>query len=166
MVAHAEADDKLTEVLGLRIDLPVKFLRELLQRATEAVRARLAQIAPPELQEDIKLVLKSIADAAGGKSPPMRDFSRAEAAVRRMKGLNELNNAAIARFAEAKKLDEFAASLAILNNSAPTDMMARLLEGHRTDLVLIPCKSAGLDGLRSRRSFAIGPSSTVSTKQR
>ena len=23
-------------------------------------------------------------------------------------------------------------------------MMARLLEGHRTDLVLIPCKSAGL----------------------
>ena len=38
-----------------------------------------------------------------------------------------------------------AASLAILNNSAPTEMMARLLEGLRTDLILIPCKSAGLD---------------------
>jgi hypothetical protein len=37
-----------------------------------------------------------------------------------------------------------AASLAILNNSAPTDMMARLLEGPRTDLILIPCKSGGL----------------------
>src|SRR6204780_5590266 len=61
-----------------------------------------------------------------------------------MKGLNELNDAAIGRFADTRKFDEDAASLAILNNSAPTDMMARLLVGLRSDLVLIPCKSAGL----------------------
>ncbi len=145
MVAHAEADDELTELLGLRIDLPLKFLRDLLQRATEAVRARLAQIAPAELQEEIKRVLKTLADKARGEASPTRDFSRAEGVVRRMKGLNELNDAAVVTFAEAKRFDEVAASLAILNNSAPTEMMARLLEGLRTDLILIPCKSAGLD---------------------
>jgi uncharacterized protein (DUF2336 family) len=144
MVAHAESDDELTEMLGTRIDLPIKFLRDLLQRATEAVRARLAAIAPAELREEIKRVLKTIANATGGESPPMRDFSRAEAVVRRMKGLNELNDAAISRFAETMKFDEVAASLAILNNSAPTNLMARLLEGFRSDLILIPCKSAGL----------------------
>jgi hypothetical protein len=144
MVAHAESDDELTEMLGIRIDLPINFLRDLLQRATEAVRARLASIAPAELQEEIKRVLKTIANAARGESPPPRDFSRAEAVVRRMKGLNELNDAAISRFADTRKFDEVAASLAILNNSAPIDMMARLLEGFRSDLVLIPCKSAGL----------------------
>jgi hypothetical protein len=144
MVAHAESDDELTEMLGIRIDLPIKFLRDLLQRATEAVRARLASIAPAELQEEIKRVLRTIANAAGGESPPVRDFSRAEAVVRRMKGLNELNDAAIGRFAETRKFDEVAASLAVLNNSAPTNLMARLLEGLRSDLVLIPCKSAGL----------------------
>jgi hypothetical protein len=124
--------------------LPLKFLRDLLQRATEAVRARLAQIAPAELQEEIKRVLKTLAKKAGGESLSKRDFSRAEAIVKRMKGLNELNDAAITRFAEAKKFDEVAASIAILNNSAPIDMMARLLEGPRTDLLLIPCKSANL----------------------
>jgi hypothetical protein len=62
-----------------------------------------------------------------------------------MKGLNELNDAAIAGFAENNRFDEVAASLGILNNSAPTDMMARLLEGLRADLILIPCKSAGLN---------------------
>jgi Uncharacterised protein conserved in bacteria (DUF2336) len=144
MVAHAESDDVLTEMLGIRIDLPINFLRDLLQRATAAMRARLASIAPAELQEEIKRVLKTIAHAARGESPPTRDFSRAEAVVRRMKGLNELNDAAIGRFADTRKFDEVAASLAILNNSAPTDMMARLLEGFRSDLVLIPCKSAGL----------------------
>ncbi len=145
MVGHAEADDELTEILGHRIDLPIKFLRDLLQRATEAVRARLAMVAPAELQEEIKRILATIASKARGESPPSRDFSLAEGVVRRMKGLNELNNPAIARFATANKFDEVAAALAILNNSAPTDLMARLLEGPRNDLILIPCKSAGLD---------------------
>lgn len=144
MVAHAEADDDLTEIIGLRADLPAKFLWDLLQRATEAVRARLSSIAPPELQEEIKRVLKKLADKATGEQPPARDFSRAEGVVKRMKGVNELNDAVITRFAEGKKFDEVAASLALLNNNVPTDMMARLLEGHRTDLILIPCKSAGL----------------------
>jgi len=144
MLAHAQSDDELTEVLGLRIDLPVNFLRELLQRATEAVRARLMQVAPPALQQEIVRVLATIASKARGELSATRDFSRAEAAVRRMKGLNELNDAAIARFAGASKFDEVAAALALLNNSAPTEMMAKVLEGPRADLVLIPCKSAGL----------------------
>lgn len=144
MLAHAEADDELTEIIGLRVDLPVKYLRELLQRATEAVRARLAALAPPELQEEIKRVLAAIADKARGDTGPTRDFSVAEAAVKRMKGMNELNDAAIARFASGKKFEEVCAAIALLNNSAPTELVAKVLEGPRADLVLIPCKSAGL----------------------
>lgn len=144
MVAYAEADDELTEILGLRLDLPIKFLRDLLLRATDVVRARLASIAPAELREEIMRVLKTLANALPSESPPVRDFTRAEAVVRRMKGLNELNDAAIVRFAETHKFEEIAASLAILNNSAPIDLMARVLEGPRADLILIPCKSAGL----------------------
>jgi hypothetical protein len=66
--------------------------------------------------------------------------------VKLMKSLNELNDAAVIKFAETKKFDEVSASLAILNN-VPTVMMARLMEGPRSDLVLIPCKSAGLSWL-------------------
>lgn len=143
MVAHAEEDENLAEILGLRIDLPIKFLRDLLQRATEAVRARLATIAPPELQEEIKRILATIKKHVAPDSPT-RDFAMAEAAVKRMKGLNELNDAAIGRFAEYKKFDEVAAALGLLNNCAPTELMARVLEGPRADLVLIPCKSASL----------------------
>jgi Uncharacterised protein conserved in bacteria (DUF2336) len=145
MVARAESDDDLTEVLGLRTDLPLKFLRDLLQRATEAVRAKLMSMAPPELQAEIKRVLVVIANSVKAEAPQGRDYSRAEAAVRRMKGLNELNDAAITRFASARKLEEIAASLGVLNNSAPTDMMMKILEGPRADLVLIPCKAARLD---------------------
>jgi uncharacterized protein (DUF2336 family) len=145
IVAHAEADAELIEILGLRVDLPLKFLRDLLQRATDAVRARLMAVAPPELQEEIKRILKAIVSSATGDKPA-RDFSRAEQLVKLMKGLNELNDDAIIKFATTKKFDEVSASLGILNN-VPTDLMARLMEGPRSDLILIPCKAAGLSWL-------------------
>jgi uncharacterized protein (DUF2336 family) len=146
IIARADADDDLVEILGLRINLPLKFLRDLLRRATDAVRARLLAIAPPELKEEIKRVLKAIANMAQEETSSVRDFSRAEQLVKLLKDLNELDDAAVIKFAEAGKFDEMAAALAVLNN-VPTELMARLLEGPRSDLVLIPCKSAGLSWL-------------------
>ena len=140
IVARSEADAELIEILGLRVDLPLKFLRDLLKRATDAVRDRLMALAPPELKEEISRVLKAISAAAQENA---RDFSRAETLVKRLKDANELNDDAIIRFAETKQFDEVSASLAVLG-SVPTEMMARLLEGPRSDLILIPCKSGGL----------------------
>src|SRR3984893_8723991 len=119
IVARAETDDDLTEILGLRIDLPLKFLRELWRRATDAVRARLMSVAPPELQDEIKRILKAIASVVQDDASA-RDFSRVEQLVKLLKGMNELNDAAIVKFAEKKKFDEVSASLAILNN-VPTE---------------------------------------------
>lgn len=144
IIARADADEELVEILGLRIDLPLQFLRDLLRRASEAVRAKLAAIAPPELQEEIKRVLKSIVGEAGEDRPAMRDLSRTEHFIKLMRDLKELDDAAVYLFAEAKKFDEVIVSLAVIND-VPTEMMARLLEGPRSDLILIPCRSARLN---------------------
>ena len=144
IVARAGADEELTEILGLRIDLPAKFLRELLRRATDAVRAKLAAVAPPELREEIKRVLKSILGEAGEDTSSARDFGRAEQFIKLMKELKELDDAAVFTFAEAGKFDEVTVCLAVLND-VPTEMMARLLEGPRADLILIPCRSGRLN---------------------
>ena len=143
IVAHADGDDELIEILGLRIDLPVKFLRDLLRRAKEAVRARLLAIAPRTVEQEIRRVLD---DIARENPSPARDFSLAEQLVKLLKDLNELDGAAIAKFVGSGKFNEVAAGLAALND-VPTELMARVLEGSRADLVLIPCKSVGLDWL-------------------
>jgi Uncharacterised protein conserved in bacteria (DUF2336) len=141
IVARAEGDDELVEILGLRIDLPVSFLRDLLRRAKAAVRARLLAIAPPILQEEIQKVLDEIAR----EEPSLRrSFGIAEELVKLMKELNELDDAAVFTFAERKKFDEVIVSLAVLND-LPTELMARLMEGPRSDLILIPCRSARLN---------------------
>lgn len=144
MVARAEEDDELTRIIGLRVDLPPKHLRDLLRRATETVRAKLMASAPAELQQEISRVLKAVSDVARCDGLSGRDFTMAEEAVKRMKGLNELNDTALIWFAEARRFSEVAAALGLLNN-VPTEMVAKVLEGPRADLVLIPCKSAGLN---------------------
>jgi uncharacterized protein (DUF2336 family) len=161
ITAHADADDELTEILGLRIDLPLKFLRDLLRRATSAVRARLLAIAPPELQEEIARILKTIAGAVGADNCSARDFSRAEALVKLLKEHDELDDAAIVKFSGAGKLDEVAAALAVLNN-VPTEMMVRLLEGPRADLILIPCKACGLTWLTVETILSSRPQQPIS----
>ena len=141
IVARAAADDELVEILGLRGDLPANCMRDLLRRAKDAVRARLLAIAPPALQEEIKKVLNTIAREA---PPPGRSFGVAEEYVKLMKGLNELDDAAVYNFAESKKFDEVTVAIAVLNEM-PIEMMARLMEGPRADLLLIPCRSARLN---------------------
>jgi uncharacterized protein (DUF2336 family) len=141
IVTRSETDAELIEILGLRTDLPLKYLRDLLSRATQAVRERLFALASPELQAEIKRVLKDISATVRKE---IRDFTAVEAVVKRMNEQRELNDDMIVRFAKDRRFDEVAASLGVRGN-APTEMMARLLEGTRSDLILIPCKSAGLD---------------------
>ncbi|MDU6804651.1 MAG: DUF2336 domain-containing protein, partial [Bradyrhizobium sp.] len=79
MMAHAEDDDELTEIIGLRVDLPNKHLRDLLRRATDSVRTKLMASAPPALQKEIKKVLKTISDVARSDGGLVgRDFTLAE----------------------------------------------------------------------------------------
>lgn len=142
IVARAEQDEELVEILGLRPDLPVKFVRDLLRRAKDTVRTRLLEMAPPALRERLKAMLKDIVREV----PASRswNFGVAEELVRLMKELNELDDAAVFKFAEEKKNNEVVVSLAVLNDM-PTEMMGRLLEGPRADLILIPCRSARLN---------------------
>src|SRR5262249_20691476 len=143
MVAHAERADAWTEILALRRDLPVQFLRDLARRAKDAVRERLLAIAPASVAEEIRRVLDGIARE---QPAPARDFSVAEQLVKLMKNLNELDEAAIVKFVGSGKWDEVAASLGGLND-VPTSLLARVMEGTRADLLLLPCKAAGLDWL-------------------
>ena len=141
IVNRVGGDDELAEILGLRADFPVKFMADLLRRAKEAVRARLLAVAPPAVQEEIKRVLNEIARES---PPPGRSFGLAEEIVKLMKGLNELDDAAVYNFAESKKFDEVTVSIALLNEM-PIEMMARLMDGPRADLLLIPCRAAKLN---------------------
>ena len=67
LVRHSERDEQLAEKVGLRLDVPLRLFRELLLRATEAVRSRLLALAGPESRNQIQRVLAAISEDAQTK---------------------------------------------------------------------------------------------------
>jgi uncharacterized protein (DUF2336 family) len=97
MVKKAEADGGLAEKLGLRLDIPLKLLRELLARATDAVRSRLLASASPEVQHQIQQALAGIAKEIGLEATGPRDFTASDSLVKELNRTGNLKRAGTLR---------------------------------------------------------------------
>jgi len=143
LVKKADGDDDLAEKLGLRLDIPIRLLRDLLSRATEAVRAKLMSLASPAVRDEILRVLATIKGAIAAEATEPNKFAAAEHFVRAMQNEGRLDGAAVLDFVNQGKFDEVTAALALLC-SAPIKVIAELLTGLRNDAVLLPCKAVDL----------------------
>ena len=143
MVRRAEGDEDLAEGLGLRVDIPPRHLRKVLLKATEAVRTKLLAHAPPDNRSEIERVLGKISEQVTRKATAGRDFTRAQQNILSMKKEGRLNEAALLEFANRRLYEQMVAALSMLS-SASIDLIASLMQGGRSDGLLIPCKAAGL----------------------
>ena len=142
MVRRAEGDEDLAEELGLRVDIP-RHLREVLLKATEAVRTKLLAHAPPDNRSEIERVLGKISEQVTRKATAGRDFTRAQQNILLMKKEGRLTEAALLEFANRRLYEQMVAALSMLS-SASIDLIASLMQGGRSDGLLVPCKAAGL----------------------
>lgn len=141
LLKAAETDDKLAEKAGSRLDLPLNLLRQLLLRATEAVRSRLLSRTPPEFQEEMRNALKAAAEAIDRESSKPRDYQAASAFVGLLYEKGELNENTLFEFARSRKFEETAVALSLLS-SAPLGIIKPLMSSPMDDGLLIPCKVA------------------------
>ncbi|HEY2135142.1 MAG TPA: DUF2336 domain-containing protein [Xanthobacteraceae bacterium] len=171
LVDKAESDDSLTETLGRRLDIPLRFLRDLLQRASDVVRLKILSLAPAETQDQIRRVIADMATAVVGTAvlgtavmgPAVMgpatvelDYTQAEKRVQSIHKRGSLDEAALMEFVRQDKFAEVTVGLARLSGM-PLKTIAKLMTGMRNDLLLAPCKVAGLSWhsveviLRNRR---------------
>ena len=141
LLKAAETDDKLAERTGSRLDLPLNLLRELLLRATEAVRSRLLSRTPPEFQDEVHRALGAAADAVDRESSKPRDFQAAKAFVELLREKGELHESTLLIFARKRKYEETVVALSLLS-SASLEIVKPLMKSPRDDGLLIPCKAA------------------------
>ena len=143
LIKHAEADEQLAKKIGLRLDLPLRLLRQLLMIATEAVRSWLLLNAPLEAKGEIERVVTSIANELSKEAMAPRDYSRAQDLVAAMQQRNALTEAALLSFAESHKYEEMVAALTALT-SAPLPTIAAVVRSSRYDGILVACKAVKL----------------------
>jgi uncharacterized protein (DUF2336 family) len=144
LLQSAECDDGLAEQLGLRRDIPVNVLRELLLKASEAVRSRLMNLAPLEIREKIRSMVQSIAAQLGFAIPKAVDYSDAEAAIAALNRSGNLTNSSIRRFALDLDLRRLICSIAV-RASVQIEAIEPLFNNERPDGLIVACKAAKLD---------------------
>jgi uncharacterized protein (DUF2336 family) len=143
LIKRAESDGVLAEQVGLRPDIPPQMFRELLERATAVVHQRLLASASPALKEEIHRVLARVSQEVGVRGG-RRDYRAAQRVVLGMHRMGQMNEPALAAFANDGKYEETVVGLAALSK-VPIDVADRLMAGERADPVLILCKAAEMD---------------------
>jgi uncharacterized protein (DUF2336 family) len=141
LVKKTDGDDRLGEIVGLRKDVPGNVLQELLRRASDTVLKKILALVSPERRDEIERVIAKIGKIISKNVE--HDYTHAEQKVAAMASAGILDETALRTFVQKREKDELIVALARLS-STPIGTVAHLLEGHRNDAVLLPCKAAGL----------------------
>jgi uncharacterized protein (DUF2336 family) len=149
LVKRSEGDDDLATTVGLRSDIPRPHFLVLLEKASSAVRTRLAAENPQALsaiEGVVAEVVGGIRDNARNSSP---DFAAAQAAVERQNRLRRIGEAEVYQYARERKFEETAIALSILCDT-PIDVVERALLDPGAEIVLILAKVAGLSATTTK----------------
>lgn len=143
LVAASKGDPLLAEKVGLRVDLPSKLLRELLDNATSAVHTRLANKAPTQLRAEIQRHVDEISRQTKRAAERPRDLRSAVDLVKRLEESGELTENRLADFAADRQYEAIIATLAAMTSS-PIALIEPLMRVHRHDGLITACRAADL----------------------
>jgi uncharacterized protein (DUF2336 family) len=143
LVAASKSDPLLAEKTGLRADLPVRLLHELLDNCAGAVHARLMAKAPVPLRAEIQSRVDTIALESKRQAERPRDLRSALALVERLVESRQLTEDRLAEFAKDRQYETIIAALAAMTG-APILLIQPLMRIHRHDGLMTACRAADL----------------------
>jgi uncharacterized protein (DUF2336 family) len=149
LINRSAGDDDLATIVGLRSDIPRPHFLVLLEKASSAVRRRLAA-EHPQASTAIEGV---VAEVVGGIRNDVRNssphFAAAQAAVEQQNRLRRIGEAEIYQYARERKFEETAIALSLLCET-PIDVVERALLDPGAEIVLILAKVAGLSATTTK----------------
>ena len=149
LVKRSTGDDALATEVGRRSDIPRQHFLMLLEKASNAVRTRLASENPLASAA----VEGVVAEVAGGIRNDVRnaspDFAAAQAEVERQNRIRRIGEAEIYQYARERKFEETAIALSLLCDT-PIDVVERALLDPGAEIVLILAKVAGLSSTTTK----------------
>jgi len=143
MIKRAEGDSILAEHLGLRGDIPRQLFQQLIAKASNEVKNRLAQERPGLFAQ----IQDSVTDVAGDLQskfgPVSKSYFVAKRTVSIQHRLGNLNEKSISDYARAHRIDEVTIGLALMCALPPDVVERTLLFERNREVLLILAKSLG-----------------------
>jgi hypothetical protein len=140
MVTRAENDSILAENLGLRRDIPRHLFQQLIAKASDDVKTRLAG-ERPEMRDEIQSSVANLAGELQSKfGPGSRNYFVAKRTVSIQHRLGNLHEGSIAGYAVAHKIDEVTIGMSLLSG-LPVDVIERALFDRSREILLMLAKA-------------------------
>lgn len=143
MITRSRGDDQLAACVGARADLPPKLFEQLLEAASDAVRARLVserKHAVSDVNQIVGDVTSRIQTAAAGQT---LSYAAAQVLVESMHQAGLLTPAKLEEFASAGRFEEVVAALSLLSG-VPTAAIERNMRDTHAQSLLVVAKAIGL----------------------
>jgi uncharacterized protein (DUF2336 family) len=140
MIKRSESDSILAEQLGFRKDIPRHLFQQLIAKASDDVKKKLAQERP----EIASQILSSVTDVTGALhskfGPASKNYFTAKRVVASKHQYGNLTENSILEYARSRKVEETTAGLSLLC-SLPIDVVERALIENNREMTLILAKA-------------------------
>ena len=143
LTRRSEHDDELAACVGLRRDIPRHHLVRLLDKASDAVRQKLAAASPsmaPLIREAVSQAASTVLDQVGAAP---RNYGAAVQQIDALRAAGQLSEQDAAAFAAANQFEPTVVALACLCG-LPIETVDRAMSDERPDAILIIAKAVGL----------------------
>jgi len=140
LLQRSEEDSILAEQLGLRKDIPRHLFQQLIAKAWDEVKRKLAN-ERPDMGDLIHNVVTDLTGTIHAKfGPASKNYFAAKRMVGRLQQYGELNEDKVFEFAHSLKFNETAVALSLLCD-VPADVVERALVDSNREAVLILAKA-------------------------
>jgi hypothetical protein len=129
--------------VGARKDVPRHVFQQLIARASDEVKARLAAANPQAAAEIQNVVTGVTGDLHTRFGPATRDYFAARRLIEEMSRSGTLTEDAVRGFARERKFEEVTAALSLLSG-LPVDVVERALLDDSREMVVIVAKAVKL----------------------
>jgi uncharacterized protein (DUF2336 family) len=143
LVMRAEGNDRLSEAIAGRSDIPPYLFRQLVLHATDKVKQKLLACAEPETKKFVAQIMADIS-AQIRKDAISRHYKEAQLHVRALGQDTERIKSELLLFAEQRKLPELIAALSLIS-AVPIELVEQLIHNDNCFGLLVLCKAAALD---------------------
>jgi uncharacterized protein (DUF2336 family) len=144
LVILAETDESLTEIMGLRSDMPPYLFQQLMAHATKAARDRLLARAKPSTRAAIEQVAAEIATQVGATKVNPRAYAEAQRLMQSLSQDTALTHHKLLQFTSGNRIAELVAALAVLTG-VPIEFVHRILHAPSVYGTLVLCKAVALE---------------------
>jgi len=143
LVKRSEDDSILAEHLGLRKDIPRHLFQQLISKASDEVRRKMAR-ERPEMGDQIQTAVANVTGTIHAKfGPASRNYFAAKRSVAKLHQRGSLNEEKLFEFAYALRFDHTAVALSLLC-ALPIDVVERALVDENKEIILILAKALDL----------------------